>query len=84
MTVKVCPAIAIVLERGPPPILAWTVNRTVPFPLPDAPEVTTIHGAWLTAVHVQPAPAMTFTEPEPPFCGIDTDGALNANVHPDD
>ena len=36
-----------------------TVYATVPFPLPDAPEVTVIHGTSLVAVHGQPDPAVT-------------------------
>jgi len=38
---------------------AATEYRTVPFPLPDAPEVTVIHEVLATAVHPQPAAAVT-------------------------
>jgi hypothetical protein len=32
-------------------------------PLPDAPAVTVIHASLLTAVQLQPVPAVTVTEP---------------------
>jgi hypothetical protein len=35
-------------------------------PLPEAPEMTVIHVALLTAVHPQPAEAVTGTVPLPP------------------
>ena len=38
-----------------------TLNVTMPDPLPDAPDVTVIHSAWLTAVHEQPAAVVTLT-----------------------
>ena len=34
----------------------------MPLPEPLAPEVTVSHEALLVAVHVQPVPAVTFTE----------------------
>ena len=38
----------------------------MPLPLPDAPAVTVIQPALLTADHVQPAPAVTVMLPAPP------------------
>jgi hypothetical protein len=47
--------------------LARTVNPTVPFPLPIAPDVTVIQGSLLAAVHVHPFMADTLTVgPIPP------------------
>jgi hypothetical protein len=45
------------------PSFSATLNRTVPFPLPEAPDVIVIHDSWLVAVHAQPAPAETATGP---------------------
>jgi hypothetical protein len=47
--------------------LSDTLNVTVPLPLPDAPDVTVIHESLLTAVQVQPAPAVTVMVR--PVCG---------------
>ena len=44
-------------------MFAVTLYATVPFAVPLAPEVIVIQLALLTAVHVQPAPALTPTEP---------------------
>ena len=52
--------------RAVPLTFASTLNVTVPGPDPLAPPVTTIHGTPLTAVHVQPTPAVTVTDPVPP------------------
>jgi hypothetical protein len=38
-------------------------------PLPEAPEAITIHGTPLTAVHEQPAVAVTGIVPVPPAAG---------------
>jgi len=43
----------------------------VPLPLPLAPAVTVIHAALLTAVHAQPAPAVTAVLPVPPVATTD-------------
>jgi hypothetical protein len=54
------------------PVLAATLKRTVPLPLPVAPEVIVIHESWLVAVQPQPVPAETATGvPAPPFSLID-------------
>jgi hypothetical protein len=42
-----------------PPVFAATRNATVPFPVPDAPDVTVIHTSDAAAVHAQPNPALT-------------------------
>jgi hypothetical protein len=50
-----------------PPVVAATVNCTVPVPDPVAPPVIDIQSVdWLDAVHAQPASAVTFTLPVPP------------------
>jgi hypothetical protein len=62
LTVNVWPAIVIVPLRADP-VLAATLNPTGPLPVPDAPDVTVIHGTPLVAVQVHPAPAVTVTAP---------------------
>jgi hypothetical protein len=70
-TVKVWLATVIVPVRAAP-VFAATLNSTVPFPLPLAPDVTVIHDALLTAVHVQVLAVETATAvPGPPAAGID-------------
>jgi hypothetical protein len=51
---------------GVPP-LPGTVNETVPFPVPVAPDVMVIQAALLLAAHMQPVAVATFTVPEPPL-----------------
>jgi hypothetical protein len=63
VTVNVDPAIVIVPVRLVVPVFAATVYVAVPFPLPV--DEVTIHGAPLTAVHAQPAAALTVMLPEP-------------------
>ena len=48
----------IVPERGAP-LFAATLNVTTPMPEAPGPDVIVIHGAVLTAVHPQPAAAVT-------------------------
>ena len=43
------------------------MNPTVPVPVPFAPEVIVTQPALLVPVQLQPPPAVTFTEPVPPF-----------------
>ena len=50
----------------PAPIFALTCTRTVPFPVPEAPEVTAIHGSLPAAVHVHSAGADTLVPDVPP------------------
>lgn len=59
---NVCVAIVAVPVRAAP-VFAATLKPTGPFPVPLAPDVMVIHGAWLAAVHAQPAPAVTVTVP---------------------
>jgi hypothetical protein len=66
VTVNVAPAIVSVPVRPVVPVLAATLKPTVPDPDPDAPPVTVIHAALLTALHAQPAPAVTVLLPVPP------------------
>ncbi len=65
VTVNVCPATVMVPLR-PVPRFGSTANATDPLPVPDAPEVTVIHGALETAVHEHVAPVVTATDPVPP------------------
>jgi hypothetical protein len=66
VTVNVFPAIESVPVRVDVDALAPTLKLTVPFPLPDAPAVTVIQAALLTAVHAQPVPAVTVVLLVPP------------------
>jgi hypothetical protein len=67
---NVWPAIVSVPVRASP-LFAAIVNATVPLPLPDAPLVIEIHEAFDAAVHAQPLPAVTATEPLPPLASTD-------------
>ena len=60
-TVNVSPAMVTVPLRAPP-VLAAMLTPTEPLPVPDAPDVTVIHGAPLVAVHAQAAVVVTATE----------------------
>jgi len=64
-TVNVWPAIVSVPLRASP-LFAPTLNDTEPLPVPVAPLVTVIHGAFDVALHEQLAPAVTATLPLPP------------------
>jgi hypothetical protein len=65
VTVTVCPATRTDPVRDPP-ALGLTVSRVVPFPLPSAPDATSIHGASLAAVQLQPSLASTVMVTSPP------------------
>jgi hypothetical protein len=68
VTVNVFPAATMVPVRALVPVLAATVNATVPSPVPDWPLVMLIHGALVVAVHVHDAAdALTLIEPDPPL-----------------
>jgi hypothetical protein len=69
-TVNVWPAIVSVPLRAAPLFVA-TAKLTVPFPLPDAAPLIEIHEAFDAAVHAQPLPAVTATEPLPPLASTD-------------
>ena len=62
-TVKVKPAMVIVPIRAVGVVFSATVKATVPLPLRVELSVTAIHGALLTAVHVQPDVVVTVTGP---------------------
>ena len=64
------PPMASVAVRDAP-LFAATVKFTVPLPLPDAPLVIVTNVALLVAVHEQPVPAVTGTEPVPPAAAND-------------
>jgi hypothetical protein len=59
------PATASVAVRAAP-ALAATAKLIVPFPVPDAPAEMVTNAALLVAVHAQPVPAVTGTDPVPP------------------
>jgi hypothetical protein len=63
--VNVWPAIVTVPVRSAP-VFAAIASCTVPLPDPLPPEVMPIHGAWLSALHEQPAAAVTPTDAVPP------------------
>src|SRR4030095_3513360 len=58
-----CPPIVSVPVRVVPVVFAATLNVTVPLPEPDPPPVIVSQVALLVAVHVQPARAVTPTDP---------------------
>jgi hypothetical protein len=62
--VNVCPPIVSVAVRAAP-LFADTLNAMTPLPLPDAPCVTVIQAALLTAVHEHPAAVVSDTVPLP-------------------
>ena len=67
VSVNVLPATAIVAVRELMSVLAATVNRTCPLPVPDWPAVMLIQGALVAAVHAQVfADEVTAIEPDPP------------------
>jgi hypothetical protein len=83
LTVKVRPAIVSVPDRAGP-LVAATLNATLPDPLPLAPELIVIHGTLLAAVQGQPAPAVTETVPPPPDAATFWVSGAMANVQPCD
>jgi hypothetical protein len=58
-----------------------TVYPIVPGPVPDPPDVTTIHGADAVALHAQLEAVVTSTVWAPPPVAIDTLPGLNAVLH---
>jgi len=67
VTVNVLPAAAIEALRELLPVLAATVNPTLPLPVPEVPPVMLIHGALVVAVHAQLfADTVTAIDPDPP------------------
>ena len=71
VTVNVDPAIVSVPVRLVVPVLTAIANVAVPDPEPDAPALTVIHAALLTAAHTQPVPAVIVLLPMPPAAAID-------------
>ena len=66
MTVKVCPAIVIVPERGV--VLGFAATEYVAVVLPDpTPDVMVNQGALLVELQRQPDGAVTETVPLPPL-----------------
>lgn len=63
-------------------VFAAALIDTVAFPLPLAPAVIDNHDALLVAVHAQPAPVVTVTEPVgPPPPATDRVVGLTEYVH---
>ncbi len=77
VTVKVCPAIVTVPVRAGP-AFGSTFSATVPGPVPVAPPVTVIHGAFDAAVQAQDGSDVeTDTDAGPPAAGTGCDvGAI--------
>ena len=72
----------IVPMRAVPAVLAAAENDTVPFPLPVAPPVTLSHaGVPVTALHVQPAGAVTAVVPANAFGPAETLAGASEYVH---
>jgi hypothetical protein len=67
VTETVCPATVSDPVRAVVDELAATEKKTVPLPLPDAPDVIVTKDELLTAVHVQPDWASTLIVPVPPL-----------------
>ena len=63
---NVFPAIVSVPVRDEVEVFAAAPKVTEPLPEPDAPALIVNHAALLTAVHAQPAGAVTATLPLPP------------------
>ena len=63
---NVAPAIVIEPVRSLAELFAPTLNDTGPLPVPEAPPVTVIHGALLTAVQLHQSAAVTVLLPLPP------------------
>jgi hypothetical protein len=66
--------------RAVPPFAA-TLNETVPLPDPEAPAVSVIQSAFVTAVHAQPSPAVTATVPVPPADATGCDAGAIEKLH---
>ena len=63
---NVCPPIVSTPVRNAP-VFAAQLNAIVPFPLPEAPDVS--HEALLLAVQLHPVAVVTLTDPEPAVAG---------------
>jgi hypothetical protein len=80
VTVNVFPPIVNVPVRAAP-LLAATLNVTLPFPEPEPPAVTVIQGTFDAAVHAHALPAVTVTVPVPPAGAVASLAGLMAYVH---
>jgi len=58
------------------PVFGPIVNATAPDALPLCPELTTIHDAWLAAVHEHPVSVLTWTDNRPPVTAIESPARL--------
>jgi hypothetical protein len=65
-------AIVSVPTRATVPVLAATVNVTLPLPSPELPDVTVSHATPLVTDHPHPEAPLTCTEPDPPVAGTAT------------
>jgi len=66
-----------------PPVFGAALNRTVPFPLPDAFPVTVSQPvSLLAAFHPHPSPVRTSNVPVPPPAGTDADVEDSEKAHP--
>lgn len=68
--------------RVTPVVFASTLNMSVPEPDPAFGPGNVIQAAPLIAVHAQPAPAVTVTDPVPPPTTISVDAGVIETVHP--
>jgi hypothetical protein len=82
VTVNTLPAIVTVPVRDAVPAFAATLTFTLPFPLPEAPEVTVIHATLLCADHPHELPAVTPTVNVPPPEPADWLAGEMLNVQP--
>ena len=74
------PAVIAALREGPVFLLA--VNRTVPSPVPDAPDEIVTHGTVDVALQPQPAPVWTANDPCPPSSSIVVEVGESVNAQP--
>jgi hypothetical protein len=81
-TVNTDPAMVNVPVRADEAEFAATLNVTVPEPMDDAPLVTVIHEALLTACHEHPVATVTVVLPGPPAAAIDCAAGEMLGVHP--
>lgn len=81
ITETLCPATVNVPVREVVFVFAATENVIVPAPAPLAPVVTASHASFAAAVHVQPVPPVTVTEPVPPDAGIENAAVLRGKEH---
>lgn len=80
VTVTVCPAtVSVPLRDGP--VVAATVNVTVPSAVPDVEPGIEIHGTTVDAVQAHPFPAVTVTVPEPPPAPNECDAGTTTYAH---